>query len=307
MTEIILHHYPTSPYSEKVRIALGLKELAWRSVEIPVIMPKPDLMPLTGGYRKTPVMQAGADIYCDTQIILRELQRRFPALPLLPAGYEGVAEALAYWADRTLFWASVGIVMGSVGDKLPDAFHKDRAAFSGRPVDPGRLRTLAAPGRDQLYAGLVHVETMLADGRAFLLGGQPSLADVSVYNPVWFVLKRLGAPVAPFDRLPRTVAWAERMGRFGHGRPTGMTPAEALDVAERSEPVQPAGVEDGDPSGLKAGARVAVTPDDTGKVPVTGELVTLNAYEIAVRRTDERVGTVVVHFPRAGFVLAPAD
>ena len=73
MTDIILHHYEISPYSEKVRIGLGLKGLAWGSVEIPVIMPKPDLTALTGGYRKTPVLQIGADIYCDSQLIMREL------------------------------------------------------------------------------------------------------------------------------------------------------------------------------------------------------------------------------------------
>ena len=38
MTDIILHHYEISPYSEKVRLGLGLKGLAWASVEIPVIM-----------------------------------------------------------------------------------------------------------------------------------------------------------------------------------------------------------------------------------------------------------------------------
>jgi hypothetical protein len=32
MTDIILHHYETSPYSEKVRLGLGLKGLAWGSV-----------------------------------------------------------------------------------------------------------------------------------------------------------------------------------------------------------------------------------------------------------------------------------
>ncbi|TWT15608.1 glutathione S-transferase family protein [Reyranella sp. CPCC 100927] len=306
MAEIILHHYPTSPFSEKVRIVFGLKNLAWRSVEIPVIMPKPDLMPLTGGYRRTPVLQIGADIYCDTQIILRELQKRFPERSLTPAGHEGVAEALAYWADRTLFWSAVGIVMGTLADTLPEAFHKDRSAFSGRPVDPSRMKAMVPVGRDQTYAGLAHVESMLVDGRAFLLGGQPSMADVAVYNPVWFVLKRLGASTSPFDKLPQVMAWAQRMERFGHGQPTDMAPGEALDVAERSEPDMPAGVDAGDPSGLKAGTPVLVTPDDTGKVPVGGELVTLNAYEIAVRRADERLGTVVVHFPRAGFVLAPA-
>jgi hypothetical protein len=62
MTDVILHHYALSPFAEKVRIGLGLKQAAWKSVDIPIIMPKPDLMPLTGGYRKTPVMQVGADI-----------------------------------------------------------------------------------------------------------------------------------------------------------------------------------------------------------------------------------------------------
>ena len=84
MAEFILHHYDTSPFSEKPRVMFGLKGLAWRSVIQPSIMPKPDLTPLTGGYRRAPVMQIGADIYCDTQIILRELDAK-PA----KNGFEG--------------------------------------------------------------------------------------------------------------------------------------------------------------------------------------------------------------------------
>src|ERR1700739_2204003 len=76
MTDIILHHYDTSPYSEKVRLGFGLKGLAWGSVELPQIMPKPNLTALTGGYRKTPVLQIGADIYCDSQLIMRDLEPR---------------------------------------------------------------------------------------------------------------------------------------------------------------------------------------------------------------------------------------
>ena len=84
MTDIILHHYGLSPFAEKVRIGLGLKQAAWKSVDIPNVMPKPDLMPLTGGYRKTPVMQVGADIYCDTQLIMLELEQA-PAVARVPA------------------------------------------------------------------------------------------------------------------------------------------------------------------------------------------------------------------------------
>ena len=84
MTDIILHHYDASPYSEKVRLGLGLKGLAWASVEIPIIMPKPDLTALTGGYRKTPVLQIGADIYCDSQLIMRELSADIPVRVFIP-------------------------------------------------------------------------------------------------------------------------------------------------------------------------------------------------------------------------------
>jgi glutathione S-transferase len=45
----ILHHYDFSPYSEKVRLAFGNKQLAWHSVETPMMAPKPDLVPLTAG------------------------------------------------------------------------------------------------------------------------------------------------------------------------------------------------------------------------------------------------------------------
>ena len=305
MHDLILHHYPTSPFAQKVRTALGLKKLAWKSVTIPNIMPKPDLMPLTGGYRKTPVLQVGADIYCDTQIILRALQRLRPDLPLTPAGHEGVAEAIAYWADRTLFWAAVTVALAPVADQLPDAFKKDRSEFSGRTFSPEAMQAAAPIARDQLYAGLAHVETMLADGRAFMLGGLPSLADVAVYNPVWFVRTRAGESASPLDRLPHVGAWAGRMAGFGNGSPTDLSSTDALEIARTAEPAVPDGVDANDPGGLKDGAKVAVTPDDTGKVPVVGELVTLNAHEIAIRRADEHVGTVVVHFPRAGFILSP--
>jgi glutathione S-transferase len=62
MTEMILHHYELSTFSEKMRVAFGLKNLAWRSVETLPAPPRPLLAPLTGGYRRIPVLQVGADI-----------------------------------------------------------------------------------------------------------------------------------------------------------------------------------------------------------------------------------------------------
>ena len=108
MSDLILHHYPTSPFSEKVRLILGYKQLSWQSVIIPRIMPKPDVLALTGGYRRTPFLQIGADIYCDTALICEVLEQRAPTPSLFPDGVKGVARVLAQWADGTLFWAAMG-------------------------------------------------------------------------------------------------------------------------------------------------------------------------------------------------------
>jgi glutathione S-transferase len=234
-----------------------------------------------------------------------EIEKRAPRTPLLPPGQAGEARALAMWVDRNIFWSSVGVVMGGIGDKLPEAFIKDRSAFSGRPFDVAKLKEAAPFAAEQTYAQMALAEDMLADGRPYLLGAAPTLADCAFYNPVWFLKERLGAgkAVPPLDRLPRIVAWSERMKAFGNGAPTDMTGADALDTAKAATPAA-ATVDANDPSGLEAGQTISITPDDTGKVPVTGVLVGLVPDRISIQRSDPRVGDVVVHFPRAGFVVA---
>jgi glutathione S-transferase len=107
MSDLILHHYPSSPFSEKIRLILGYKQLAWKSVIIPQIMPKPDVVALTGGYRKTPFLQIGADIYCDSALICDVLEHRQPTPTLYPKDQKGLARIVAQWADEKLFWAAM--------------------------------------------------------------------------------------------------------------------------------------------------------------------------------------------------------
>ena len=134
MSDLILHHYPSSPFSEKIRLILGYKQLAWKSVIIPQIMPKPDVVALTGGYRKTPFLQIGADIYCDTQLIIRELDRRFPETKVVRDG--GLSYGLGFWTDRPFFQATVPIIFGEIGPMVPEEFKKDREKmFPDRPFD----------------------------------------------------------------------------------------------------------------------------------------------------------------------------
>jgi glutathione S-transferase len=305
MSEIILHHYPTSPYAEKVRLAFGLKGVSWRSVYIPMIMPKPELMPLTGGYRRTPVMQIGADIYCDTLCILREVERRFPAPSFYPNGNRGLAHAVTWWAEKSLFDTAVGVAFGEMGDQLPEGFLKDRGEMSGRELSAVRIKSARPILVDQLRAQFTFLDNML-NKNPFLLAKQPSLADFAAYHPLWFIAKNCAKETSPLNKYPRIVEWMARMAAFGHGKATPMKAAEALEVAKAAKPSPAASTDPNDPGGRKPGQRVKVTPSEFGRVPVVGEIVASSADEIIIRRMDETVGEVLVHFPRAGFIVSPA-
>jgi glutathione S-transferase len=302
MTDIILHHYDTSPYAEKVRTGLGLKGLAWASVELPQIMPKPNLTALTGGYRKTPVLQIGADIYCDSQLIMRELERRHPTPSFYPAG-RGAADALAWWAEKTMFLPAVSIAFAKRPEVLPKGFLEDRAKFSGRNIDPVVMLAAVPNQLDQLRAHFDWLDQTLADGRSFLQGRAVGLSDLAAYHPVWYLRQNFGSAAAPLDGFPRLLSWAERVAAIGHGRRSPMTSEQALDVARTATSIAKASTDAKDPIGRKSGQVVSVTPDDTGRDPVIGELVTSGIDEIVIRRRDPAIGEVCVHFPRAGFVV----
>jgi glutathione S-transferase len=303
MSELILHHFDWSPYAEKARVLLGIKGLAWRSVQIPMVRPKPDLTALTGGYCKTPVLQVGADIYCDTSCIARELEARFPRPTFFPAGDTGVAYAMSTWAD-TFFTAGAGLSMG-LNDQLPADLVQDRREFFTH-MDFDSFRATAPHAFGQLLANVVLLEEQLADGRDFLTGDRPGLADATAYYVTWMCRGFIASAGDLFRPFTRLAAWEARVRDIGHGTRTEMDAAAAIAIARAATPSSGTGVAAGDPSGLRAGQHVTVTPDDYGKVPVAGELVTLDHYRIAVRRVDDRAGELVVHFPRLGYVVAAA-
>ncbi len=299
---IVLHHYDRSPFAEKARVMLGIKGLDWRSVEIPVVMPKPDLMPLTGGYRKTPVMQIGADIYCDTQCICDELEARSPSPSLYPEGEKGAAMGVLRWSESTFFRASVGSAIAEVIDQLPDSFIADRTEFSGAPFTAEMLKAAQPHAIGQWRTFMTWVDAQLADGRAFFFGDTPNAVDASLFMHVWFT--RAVAEKAGAGDFGHIAPWAERVADIGHGSNESLAGPDALDMAADGSPADPQGEVR---ATFSAGAAVTVTPDDSGRVPVAGKLARADDERITIIREDERVGEVAVHFPRAGFVIAPQD
>lgn len=309
MAEIILHNYPQSPVAEKVRKGLGLKGLAWRDVEIPRLPPKPDLTCLTGGYRRTPVMQIGADIYCDSQCILREIHRRNPEPTFFPGGAQGMAVAVSRWTDGELFDLAVKIILGAAGDALDPDFAADRGRLY---LGPDWAERLKAAGSDLphlaavMRAHLGWVDDRLSRGRDFMLGAEPGLPDVVVWHVVWFLRGRWADGPGFLEQFSHLTAWEARMEALGQGDATPMTAEEAIAIARESEIATTERTDPGDPQGLAPGQKVAVGPDlDGGEQAVEGTVRMVSRDQIAIDREDPRAGKLCVHFPRAGYRVTP--
>ncbi len=300
-----MHHYPQSPVSEKVRVVLGIKDLAWRSVEIPRLPPKPDLMPLTGGYRMTPVLQIGADIYCDSQCINRELDRRAPTPTLFPGGADGMAWGVGQWTDGPLFKACIQVVFAASAETMPADFVADRGPlYFGRDFDADRLSDGLKTGLARVRAQFGWMNDRLATGRTFMLGDAPGLPDALCYYLVWLIRGRYADGPGFLSQFPSLIAWEQRIVAIGHGAPTEMTATEALEIARNAEPDGGLEIDPLDPEDLDAGEAVEVISDLIEDAPaVSGRLAGLGRDTIVVFRDDERVGRVAVHFPRIGYAV----
>ena len=303
-SDIILHHFDPSPFSEKIRIIFGYKKIAWKSCLISRIMPRPDLMPLTGGYRRTPVMQIGADIFCDTQIIIRELEARFPNPTLFPGGNAGIPWALGMWTDRPWFQSTVSLVFGSLGDKVPQDFIDDRSKLRGAQVrrrgddggDPADARPV--PRQCRLDRGAACRRQEVSARRV-----QPRRRQ-RLHERLVRAAEHAGDRADILGHFPLISAWEKRIQAFGHGTRSEISTAEALEIGTRSTPQAKAAADPNDPNGRKPGDVVSVHSDDAWKTDIRGEIVSLSAQHIAIRRKDDRAGEVVVHFPRAGFTIS---
>jgi len=305
MSDLILHHYPTSPFAEKIRTVLGYKKLAWKSVIIPRIMPKPDVVALTGGYRRTPLLQIGADVYCDTALICDVLEHRQNAPSLYPQGSTGAVRIVAQWADSTLFWAAMGYSFSPAGaaymfkDQTPEeakAFADDRAKMRG---GGGRMYPADATSAYKSY--LRRIASMV-DNQPFVMGQQASVADFSCYHALWFT-KRIPPLAGILDATPSLAAWMGRMAAFGHGSPQESDAAAAIALAAKSTPASVEGETFQDDHGIALGSKVTITAESFGFEPTEGELIAATRTRYTLRRSDPRAGTVHVHFPRIGYQM----
>lgn len=308
-TELILHHYPSSPFSEKIRLVLGMKQLAWKSVIVPSVAPKPDVIALTGGYRRTPFLQVGADVYCDTALICDVLEHAQPEPALYPPHLKGVARVFAQWADTTLFWAAMaynlqpkgaGVLFANLPQAAQQAFVADRRAMSGG------MHRLDASDATGAYRSYLRRIAHMAEEHDFLFGAEPCVADFAAYHPLWFTRQCVPVMADIFTATPAVIEWMDRLAALGHGRMEKFDAESAIAVAARSEPLPQVGEAFQDDHGIALGTAVTITAETFGPEPTHGTLVAATRTRYTLRRTDPRAGTVHVHFPRIGYALKPA-
>jgi glutathione S-transferase len=311
MADLILHHYLTSPFSEKVRLLLGTKKLPWKSVFIPPIMPKPEVEVLTGGYRKTPFLQIGADMYCDSALIADVLEHLQPEPTLYPEPEKGMSRILAQWADTTLFWASMAWNLQPKGAaevfaKAPPealkAFGEDRGKMSA-----GNMTRLRPADATSAYKSYLRRLSDMLDDKPFLLGEVPCIADFSAYHPLWYT-RRIESVRTILDLTPAVVDWMDRMAAIGHGVPEKFTGDEAIAVAKAATPhtlLTDSTFQDD--HGIALGSAVTIRAESFGLEETPGTLVAATRTHYTLERSHERTGTVHVHFPRIGYVLKKAE
>jgi glutathione S-transferase len=305
MQRVILHHYPNSPFAEKIRLILGSKRLHWASVLIPAVMPKPDVVALTGGYRKTPILQLGADIYCDTALIADVIETLAPEPSLYPAGVAPASRTLAQWADSTLFWAAIPYTLQPAGfaymfrDAPPEAakaFAEDRKSYR---ANIPRMRGPEAHAALCLY--LDRLDAMLGD-QSYFFGARPSIADFSVYHCLgsfrgldpWqqssnpSTASRLGASECAHRPWHYEILDSSAAIALAHAS-SPRTPLECTVSSTTSRPVKAWWSRP--PTRARSPSKVRSTPRPRSHLD---------------RARRWRAGRVVVHFPRLGFELRRA-
>ncbi|ORZ11987.1 hypothetical protein BCR42DRAFT_421015 [Absidia repens] len=308
--DIVLHWYPQSPYAQKIASILNYKKLQYKTVEISVMEPRPLRRPLDGGYTKTPILQIGNQVFCDSKSIISELEARYPEPSLYPVTSSGHSSKTLAFGVTHLLDTSVFMAIPTQFDLelLPKALLEDRAKMAGRSFDPAAQKALQPFLRLELQAQLGRLTQGMQHGKGWILNtATPSDTDFSLYMITFFMNMVIGEPWVT-EHYPILTDHFERMQPFAQPDRTydmaDISAEDALQIAKDQQSV-PAIQSVGAQDLLRIGQQVSVTPMDTGKTPAIGELVALTPQRVTIRTRDDRTGDVYVHFPLTAFLVVP--
>jgi len=293
----LLHNYPESPYAEKIRVMLGYTRLDWTSVDVPPLPPRPSLDPALGGYRRIPVMQDGADYYCDTALIADEIAHRTKMPELSPRNADEGAKAFLEHAEGDIFIVALltapklGLLVAGLKKRGLGLFKM--VADRANAAKQGGMPRFSAAEAKQMWAAHLDDMAQRLGERAFLGGDKPDIQDFAAYHTIWINTISAGGKIP--GSASGVLEWRDRMTRLGHGTPDTLSTKAALGRAAEAEP---APIPEADRATPRA---VTIAPADYMRDETSGTLVgETDAKWIIARQTDQ-LGTVHIHFPKAGY------
>ena len=298
---LILHQYDISPFSQKAQKMMGLKELSWQSVEMPMIAPKPDVEALTGGYRGTPVLQIGRDVFIDNWMIARALDEFDASGPEINA-QGGLREAALYaWGER-LFTPLLHAALAAYQSEWDADFLADRKRVFP-DVDFETLDVSDPDRRSQVRAYLGTVEAQLGLDQDFLGGAQADSCDIHVWGMVWMIHSALPALMPIVETFPRLTDWYERVSALG----TGDREDVKIDVAWQSLKDGPArplpDTPDQEPLAPWVGEVVDIAAGSADRGSASGRLLAVDHEQVVLGVEPISGEAAQVWFPRFGYHL----
>ena len=299
MTNFILHHYPLSPYSQKIRSMLGYTQLDWQSVQTREMPPRPSLALLCGGYRRVPVAQIGADIFCDTRTITSEIAQLSGKNELAAENCSEQVKDLLTQLESDVFFTCVGNAMSF--RVLWDSFSiRDLCLFIFDRIKMKKSLELKNEGikksRIILNQHLERLESLLTEN--FIGGNAPNIVDFAAYHCLWFV-RDVGKKDL-IDSQRNVISWMNRIREFNEGNEHPISASDANATAAKCEPRH---IPDEHKKDSSIGAMVEISPTDYALDPTDGLLVGCTSYSWIIAREVEKLGTIHVHFPKHGFEL----
>lgn len=301
----IFHHYPQSPIAEKIRMTFGIMDLEWQSVQIPRIPPKPLLMPLTGGYRRTPVLQIGADIFCDSQAIALQLGLQSSHASTFHPLNKALDLIIGSFGETILFGLTVRVVLTTSIGVAPEEFIKDRGSLYFEPGWTIQEMKASLPSiLLQLESAFDLINRHLQENGPFMNGNSPSYADAVVQHCAWFLCGRWESGndfIKPFDALCKQ---RELITSLGHGKSHDISAELALEIANEHSPNAPIGIKSLQAGSLTQGQKVKIRPNgNTSDPDVIGMLRYVDKRKIVIDYAHKDVGQVAIHFPLLGYQI----
>lgn len=299
----ILYHYPMSPFSEKLRVAMGASGVLWRSVDVPAFPPRTDLSRFIGGYRRIPVLQIGAHFFCDTRLAYQALFGGKTD----PTALAPVDEDLRRWAETEVFFAVlssqrpmavVRFLTRELGVKGLLRFMRDRMRMM-------REASVTVPSRTEAGAVLTRYIAVLSERlvtESFLSGTTPGYLDFCCYHPLWMAERVQRGLRMSWSRDVQ--GWLKRMEALPHGPSVSATESD-VEAAIVAGEIDCTGWSV--PSSWTVGESVIVAPLDYGLDASSGELAAMSDERIVLRRKTSSGSLVYAHFPQVGFSATRPD